>query len=156
MGLRENMLNEPVSKLAMREAITVDPDTTVRAAILKMRAKGLGCVIVVDTDNRPTGLFTEAILRELLAQTPDVMTDRVATHMSAQCPWVKSTDPIATVVDAMREKNIRFVCVVDDDGRVSALTGQKGLIEYIAEHFPGQVMVQRVGGTPNTTQREGA
>ena len=45
---------------------------------------------------------------------------------------------------------------VDDQGKLVGLTGQKGLMEYVAEHFPGEVMVQRVGEKPYTQSREGA
>ena len=55
------------------------------------------------------------------------------------------------------KRQVRHVTVVvtDDDGRVDALTGQKGLMEYVAEHFPKQVMVQRIG-SPVIQDREGA
>jgi hypothetical protein len=56
----------------------------------------------------------------------------------------------------MQTKNLRFVVVTDEDGKAIALTGQKGLMEYVAEHFPQQVMVQRVGVKPYSSQREGA
>jgi hypothetical protein len=69
---------------------------------------------------------------------------------------VNTSDPIAKVVAAMQAQNVRFVCVLDDEGRVTALSGQKGVMEYVAEHFPGQVMVQRIGCAPYTQQREGA
>ena len=46
--------------------------------------------------------------------------------------------------------------VLDNDGKVIALTGQKGLMEYIADHYPGQIMVQRVGVPPYSQSREGA
>jgi hypothetical protein len=45
--------------------------------------------------------------------------------------------------------------VVDEEGKVTALAGQKSLMEYVAEHFPGQVMVQRIG-CPPCSEREGA
>ena len=75
--------------------------------------------------------------------------------MAKQWPWVQTSDPIVDVLEAMLTKNVRFLCVVDEEGRVVGLTGQKGLMEYVAEHFPGQVMVQRVGCAPYLN-REGA
>jgi hypothetical protein len=69
---------------------------------------------------------------------------------------VKQSDPIVNVLLAMQAQNVRFVCVLDDEGRAVALTGQKGLMEYIADHFPGQIMVQRIGCAPYIQQREGA
>jgi CBS domain-containing protein len=44
----------------------------------------------------------------------------------------------------MHAKNIRFVVVVDDEGRLSALTGQKGLMEYVAEQFHREVVAHRI------------
>ena len=84
------------------------------------------------------------------------MDQPIEQFMAPRCPWVQKGDPISDVLEAMQLKNIRFLCVVDDDGRVAGLTGQRGLMEYVAEHFPGQVMVQRVGQPPYLSDREGA
>ena len=116
----------------------------------------LGCAIVVDEAGAPLGTFTEEVLIRLLVATPDALDQRVGDHMSDVWACVKTSDPIASVLDVMQSKGLRFVCVTDEAGHVQALTGQRGLMEYIAEHFPRQVMVQRVGGKPFTEHREGA
>ena len=69
MGLHENLRNEPVSRLALREAITVPPEMLLRDVVARMREKGLGCVIVVDQQSKPLGMFTEGILRHLLVES---------------------------------------------------------------------------------------
>ena len=76
--------------------------------------------------------------------------------MTRDWPTVSLADPISTVLDAMERANVRFVIVVDQQGQLAGLTGQKGLMEYVAEHFPGQAIVQRIGGAPYPTDREGA
>ncbi len=156
MGLYDNMRNENVSRLALREPILCGAQDTVRQAIEKMREGKLGCVIVADSDRKPIGMYTESMLVQLLANEPDRIDDPLEAHMAKQWPWVKLTDPVVDVLEAMQLKNVRFICVVDEDGRIAGLTGQKGLMEYVADHFPGQVMVQRIGCTPYTQQREGA
>lgn len=156
MPLLKNMQTEPVSRLALREPVTASPGTSLREAIVMMREPNLGCVIVVDDEQKPLGTVTEAMITQLLAQSPEALDDPVEKHLSAQWPWVKLTDPVADVLEALDAKNVRFLCVVDDDGRLCGLTGQKGLMEYVAEHFPGQAMVQRIGGKPYPVQREGA
>lgn len=156
MGLRENMLSEPVGSLVLREPVTASSDTSLRDAVRSMRGRKLGCVIVVDEDRKPTGIFTERMLTQLIAQNPAGVEDKLRQHMAASCPWVKLTDKIEDVMDALKEKNIRFLAVLDDAGSLVGLTGQKGLMEYVAEHFPSQVMVQRIGGNPYTANREGA
>lgn len=157
MGLQQNIQSEPVSRLALREPVTVSAETTLRDAIGQMREARLGCAVIVDANHKPIGLFTESKLTQLLTQQgPKVVDDKIESHATQPCPWVRSTDPIAYVLEAMQLKNLRFMCVVDDEGRLVGLTGQKGLIEFVAEHFPGQVMVQRIGGNPYPAEREGA
>lgn len=156
MGLHENLHTEPVSKLALREPVTVAPQATLREAIEQMRTGKLGCAVVIDADRKPRGIFTESMLTQLLSQGPAPLDEPVEQHMAERWPRVRLTDPIEDVLDALHLKNIRFLCVVDGDDRLVGLTGQKGLMEYVADHFPGQVMVQRIGGTPFPVPREGA
>ena len=52
MGLREDMRNEPVAALDLREVITVSRSTRVSEAIALMRQQRLGCVVIVDDENR--------------------------------------------------------------------------------------------------------
>jgi len=157
MGLQQNFQIEPVSRLALREPVLAQPRESVREVIMRMRDQKLGCAIVVGKDKKPIGIFTESTLVQLMAQPGrSAIDDRIEDHMTSPCPWVKLSDPVAYVVEAMQLKNVRFLCVVDDQGRVVGLTGQKGLIEFVADHFPGQVMVQSIGGKPYQTTREGA
>ncbi len=157
MGLQQNFHDEPVSRLSLREPVTAAPSETLRDVIGRMRDKKLGCVIVVDGDDKPVGIFTESALTQLLGRHGgQVVNEPIEKHMASPCTWVKLTDPITYVVEAMQLKNVRFICVVDESGRVAGLTGQKGLIEFVADHFPDQVMVQRIGGTPYSNKREGA
>ncbi|QDU40004.1 CBS domain protein [Maioricimonas rarisocia] len=155
MGLKENLANEPVRRLNLRPAVIVPPEAKIREGILAMRNAHLGCVIIAGEDHKPVGMFTEGILRQLLAENPAVIDEPIGDRAARTFPWVALDDSIQTVLDAMQANNTRFICVVDSEGRVCALTGQKGLMEYVAEHFPRQVMVQRVG-TPYARQREGA
>ena len=92
----------------------------------------------------------------MLSHGPLPLDEPVEKHMAERCPWVRASDPIADVLEAMQLKNIRLLCVVDEQDRVVGLTGQRGLMEYVAEHFPGEVTVQRIGQPPYLSDREGA
>ncbi|MEM9186442.1 MAG: CBS domain-containing protein [Planctomycetota bacterium] len=155
MKLYESMATEDVKQLALREPVLASADETVKAAIGKMRARKLGCVIVIDSDRKPVGIFTESMLTQLLITDPAGVADKLATRMSSHCPVVRETDLVSRVLQSMQVENTRFLAVVDGEGRVTGLTGQKGLMEYIADHFPQQVLVQRVGSRP-PQEREGA
>lgn len=156
MGIQDNFRDETVARLEIREPVIVTREETVEVAVKKMRDKDLGCATVVDEDHKPIGILTESMLTEMASHGTLRLDEPVEKHMADRVPWVKLSDPISDVVEAMQLKNIRMLCVVDDDGRVAGLTGQRGLMEFIADHFPGQVMVQRVGSTPYLADREGA
>lgn len=156
MGLQENMRHEPVSRLHLREPVFAKPEETVRDAVLRMRARQLGCVYVLDDEGQAIGMFSESMLNRLLVTNPRALDDPLRRHMSEYWCCVKVTDPIVKILTAMQARNVRFVCVQDSEGRVVGLSGQKGLMEYVADHFPKQVMVQRIGCAPYTQNREGA
>ncbi len=156
MGLFENIKITPVTKLTLRDLVLLNEDDTIRDAVNKMREANLGCAVAVDSDRKPRGLFTEAMLRAMLAKTSNILDEPVNEHLSTTFPWVSLTDSVEMVLEAMEAKNIRFVVVLDEAGKVAGLTGQKGLMEFIAEHFPGEVMVQRIGTKHYPEEREGA
>ena len=156
MGLRDNIRTEEVRRLPLRQALLVGPETPIRTAIATMKAKQLGCVIVVDADDKPIGTFTERVVVRMLARYPEaVVADTVGEHLDTKWAVVRETDPVLKIVTAMQEQDVRFVVVTDEEGKAKALTGQKGLMEYIADHYPHQLLIQRAGRKPSS-EREGA
>ncbi len=156
MGLKEKLKKDRIEQLHLREAVTVPPSASMREAVQLMRDKNIGCAIVVDEEHKPLGIFTESMLTETLSHRPNSLDEPIQGHMADRCPWVRTTDTVAELLEAMQLKNVRMVCVVDAQDRVVGTTGQRGLMEYIAEYFPGQVMVQRIGLSPYYSEREGA
>ena len=155
MGLHEDILNQPVSELDLRDVIVVDRHAEVRQAVSLMRQKRLGCVVIVDDQNKPLGKFTERVLVKLLENHSDALDQAVSDHMANTWACVQRTDPIAKVIEEMEAHKLRFVIVVDENGHPVALTGQKGVMEYIVDHFPRQVRAQRMSSEFFTGQREG-
>ncbi len=156
MGLAENIQKERVSDLPYRDAALLGEDASIASAIELMRAKRIGCAFVVDDRGRPLGFFTERKVIELLAQGYKDLEDiPLNEHLDEAWFSVHQDAPLCDAVDAIQRRGARFLCVTDDEGRVIALTGQKGLAEYVADHFPKLVTVEPVGGTPGL-DREGA
>ncbi len=69
---------------------------------------------------------------------------------------VKQDEPIRKVWDAVVNEGKRFICVIDDDRHPVGMTGQRGLAEYVSDLFPREVLVQRIGGKPWMSTKEGA
>lgn len=156
MGLYENMHSETVSRLSLRDPVALGEHGTIGDAIIAMRRRKLGCAIVVDEQRMPLGLFSESELTRLLNENSDIINEPLVGFIKRDWPTIKLSDPIARVLDALESHNVRFLIVVGERGELVGLTGQKGLMEYVADHFPGQVIVQRIGGNPFIVEREGA
>ena len=156
MGLHHDILSDPVSVLELRQAIAVDRETTVRCAADLMRQKGLGSVVVVNDENSPIGKFTERLLLKLLLEKPEGLDDPLGQHMYTESTSVKTSDPIAKLIECMDVEKLRYVIVIDEQGHPVGLAGQKSLMEYIVDHFPRQVKVQETATKLHMDQREGA
>jgi len=156
MRLTHDILNVPVSELDRRELIAVRPTTTIRECLRRMRDKGLGCAFIVDHEGKPTRKFSEKQLMPLLAQGEAIMTQSVEPHGDDRFHTVTLQDPISKVIGSLTSGDQRYVCVVDDKGRAIALTGQRGVMEYLADHFPRSVKVLLMESKLYMDQREGA
>ena len=155
MGLTEKLASTPVRDLNLREMPMVDAGVTVRDAVARLREAGLGCAMVIE-DGQTVGMFTESLLRESFPQNPGVVDEPISAHMARSFPKVYLDDTVDIMLAAMQANNTRFICVVDADETIVGLTGQKGLMEFVAEEYPRQVMVQRIGDASTMHQREGA
>lgn len=157
MGLHQALRDETVSEMPLRRALTARAGSPVRLAVAEMKRRGIGAAIVVDADDKPLGLFTERILVRALAADPKRLDQPIDDHM-IDCSHlvVRLDDPVADVIHAMQVSGIRFVCVVDEHGKVHSLAGFRGVIEWVVEHFPRAVKVHGLEAKLHLDEREGA
>lgn len=155
IDLQLAMEQDTVARLPLRTPIEVQPSTIVRAAVALMRTNQLGCAVIVDVE-KPVGIFTERSVLEVLMRDASLDNLPVRDFMDSGFRCVKHSEPISSVWSALQDDNLRFICVTDDEGKLVGLTGQRGLAEYVAEFFPQQVTVQRLGSKPWMEDREGA
>ncbi len=156
MELFQSFDTVPVSALRLRPALTVSMLATVRDAIQLMREQQLGCVFVVDRNQRPIGMFHERMLLNLLDEDPTALDDSLAQYLEKRCNCVRLDDPVSVALCRVGTKDMRFVGVVDTQGCLVALSGEKGLMEFVADYFSQQVQVTSAGLQPPIFQREGA
>jgi len=156
MSLLKQLEEDKISTLPLRQPVKVSPSTQALEAVKLMKETGLGCAVIVDPTGKPQGVFTESSLIEMLDSGVALDQAEVADYSDPKFVCVTDTEPVLTAWRTIQQDHARFICVTDSDGQFLGLTGQRGLSEYIAECFPMQVMVQRLGETPWSEQREGA
>lgn len=157
MGLHNDLRQDSVAQMPLRDAVTVRRGTPVRLAIAEMKQRKLGAVIVTDDDQMPLGMFTERLLARMLATDPGGLEHPVDDHMIGLDGLIVRLDqPVADLIQAMQNTEIRFICIVDGAGRVRKLGGLRAVMEYVVERFPRAVMVQEFGAKLHMDEREGA
>ena len=156
MALRDNIIEEPVSSLALRKLVLFSPHRPVREACDAMEREGLGAAIAVDATGRPVGMFNEKILIRILTRYPSAMDDPAEGHMTRNVVTVRQGDSIAKLIGTMQTRMLRWVCVVNDQGKAVALTGLRGVMEYVVEHHPRSVKGTPIRRKLSMTEREGA
>ena len=155
MGLRQDIREQPVTELELRKVIRVAPTDTLRHAVDLMKKEQLGGVVIVDDAGKAVGQFTDRDLIGLLLDRPDPLDEPIGQHMCEVQVKISQTEPIAVIIERMQERRARYGIVMDEDSQPIGLTGLKGVVEYITDHFPRQVKVQMMKSKLHMDEREG-
>ncbi len=136
---RLELRNEKARVLARPDPQTVQRGTSLRDALVHMRA-GHGDAVLITDDGRLVGILTERdVLIRVLAEAVDQ--SRPVDEFMTSTPHTLPAD--ATLIEAMRAMergHYRNVPLVDESGRIVALLRQQDLLEYVAEAFPQEIL----------------
>ncbi|MFA5087854.1 MAG: ATP-binding protein [Candidatus Omnitrophota bacterium] len=115
---------KPVSEYMTPVVVSVGLDRPVEEAVVLMRTKGIGSVLVMDAQNKPVGIFTERdLLKKLDFQ--DLLKLKSMEVGGAMTQGLKTADhaaPYAEVIDLMRRHNIRHMPVLKDNAVVGVVS----------------------------------
>lgn len=147
-----------IGEIAQVAPVVVPTNATVREAATGMRDRGHGAAVVVDHTERPVGILTDRdiALRAVAANLDPNVTPvlAVATPDPQTVSALGDTDELTPL---MREKVIRRVVVVDQEGRVAGLISLEDLAAT-AYIDPGDVVevLSATNGIPTDTSVERA
>ncbi|MCH7604256.1 MAG: CBS domain-containing protein [Planctomycetes bacterium] len=112
MTTAEQLINRKEGSLA-----TLPPDANVLEAAQLMNDRMIGSVLVVN-EGCLAGIFTERdVMRRIVAEKRDPAKTKLSEVMTKQVACAAPHTPLDEVRGAMREKRIRHMPVVDDEGR---------------------------------------
>ncbi|MBI3313259.1 MAG: CBS domain-containing protein [Candidatus Omnitrophica bacterium] len=95
------------------------PHETVQKVVLRMQQHHIGSVIVIDTEKKPLGIFTERdLLNKVVAQEKDPKTTLLKEVMTAPIETVNISRPVLEVFKLFAERDFRHLPVSLDDGRI--------------------------------------
>jgi CBS domain-containing protein len=132
---------EPIRSLHRRAGhVAVPPGTTIGGAARIMKEHRVGCVLV-EAEGRLLGIFTERdILTKLVGTGYDPAKVLVDGVMTRNPETLTPEDPIAFALHRMSVGGFRHLPLVDAAGRPVGILSVKDIVDYLAEHFPEEIL----------------
>ena len=93
----------------------VNPDVSLRDALLEMTDKGLGMTAIVDDKQHILGIFTDGDLRRALDTGADIRETRIRDVMHENCKTIGAEVLAAEALHMLEENKITGLLVTDDD-----------------------------------------
>lgn len=96
----------------------ISADEPLGAGLIEMSRKGLGMTVVVDSDDRILGIFTDGDLRRAFDKQIDVHSTSMRAVMTASCKTIGPRALAAEAVHVMEVHRITALPVADSQGRL--------------------------------------
>ena len=110
---------------------TLHADDLVSTAVKTMAEKNFGSVVIVDDDQRVTGIVTERdLLRRLLYDRLDPRDTKLAQIMTTEVKTASADDDMIDWLRQMSNERFRHLPVVDADGRLMTMMSQGDFVSY--------------------------
>lgn len=115
------------------------PDAPLSETLQAMRAAAIGCALVCE-GRRVIGMLTERDVLNKIVGAPVDLGAPVRDFMTPDPGTLRPEDTLADAIHFMTDKGFRHVPLVDAEGLDAGIVCAKDLIEYIADHFPAEVV----------------
>jgi len=125
----ERLLYNSVKELMVKELVACPPSASIREAVTKMIASGVGSIVVVDDDGRPVGILTNADLRKIIASGVDPE-EKVSSYMSKPPITMDSTKPIYEAYIELVRSGIDHL-IITENGKALGVITSKDLLSYL-------------------------
>ena len=112
-----------IENVMVSDVITIEAEVTVRQAVDIMNKHEIGCLVVVDEEEKPVGVMTERdLLRRVLAKRKDPVRTKVSKVMSKPIITATPHMDLEAAAKLMFKKKIKKLPVVEDGQLVGLVT----------------------------------
>ena len=136
---RETFWSEPIGKVDLQKAAVVVSGTTIIDAVKEMKYNQIGCVLITDPSGKLIGIMSNGdLMHEFVGSTlpGDTPVDTIMTKN----PF--TGHPALTVQEALEifhTQTFRHMPILTGD-RIEGMLSIRGLMTFISEHLPLEVM----------------
>jgi CBS domain-containing protein len=126
-----------------RKVVTTRPDTSVAEAVSRLRAEGIGAMVVLAGSGRLDGIISERdIVRGLARHGRTVLDLKVADLMTRAVTTCSPKDTVKAVMAVMTERRVRHLPVVEA-GRLLGIVSIGDVVKNRLDEMELEVNVLR-------------
>jgi len=121
--------NVTCQDLVRPDTVVAAPDESVRTGLARMREHDVGSLLILD-GGRPTGMFTERDAITKILGHPERLAAPLARYMASPVICVPTGAMIYKVILYMRQKGVRRMAVIAEDGNLAGILTQRHILAY--------------------------
>lgn len=128
------IFTRPLLELNPRPAECVELQTTVEEAILRLKGRNMGCVLVTGNRGELAGIFTERdVLYKVVGLIGSLDAIPVESLMTPGPSALKPSDPISHALHLMGIHGFRHVPLVDEEGIPVGYISLRDIVRFMEE-----------------------
>jgi signal-transduction protein with cAMP-binding, CBS, and nucleotidyltransferase domain len=105
-----------IGKVMTEKLETIDVSSSAQEASKKMRDKNVSSLVVIDNNDKPTGIVTERDLVRKVCVNDASSKSMIIQHiMSSPLVTIDSSSPVEAAADVMIQNKVRHLLVVKDN-----------------------------------------
>jgi len=114
-----------------KEVLTFTGGEDILSVARKMASRNVGATVIVDSQNKPKGIFTERdVMIKIIMQEKDYAATKLNEVMTPDPIVVSNKESCTVAGDIIRDHRIRHLPVVDEEGKLVGIVSIKDLTGY--------------------------
>ena len=137
--IRSAILNTPISELALRKPIFVEPSSYVVDAVQAMREQHIGCVLV-QHEEALVGIVTERDVLNRVVFYNENRASLIESVMTKNPETLSSHESTAFALNMMCVGGYRHIPIVESNGKVVGVLSVRDIVAFLVELFPAGIL----------------
>ena len=143
-----------ISDYCQKNPSRVRPDETLRVAAKRMDEDGVGCLVVVNDEQRPVGILTDRdVVMRGLRRRRDLDATPVSEIMTTDVTTVPEFIERQIAIRRLRAEGIRRIPVVDDESRLVGIFSIDDALQSFAACAEAAAAVALVQSSEDTAEK---
>jgi CBS domain-containing protein len=122
-----------------REVKTIRPDVSIAEALRRLRAEGIGSLVVSENGTNLVGILSDRdILNAIADHGIDILGEGVRGVMTKKVFTCSRDDRVSALMALMTDRRIRHIPVVDEDGRLCGMVSIGDVVKQRLDDIQGE------------------